>query len=60
MASPTNTTARTPDATASRRASDSTLPIWVLPPWQSILPINLASCAESEIHPVARHSLKPR
>ena len=51
MASPTNTTARTPEATASRRASDSTLPIWVLPPRQSILPISLASCALSEIQP---------
>ena len=54
------TTDRTPDATASRRASDSTLPICVLPPWQSILLISRASWAESEIQPVARHSFRPR
>src|ERR1700722_7974988 len=53
MASPTNTTARTAEATASRRASVSTLLIWVLPPRQSILPISFASCALSEIQPVA-------
>ena len=51
---------RTPEAAASRRASDSTRPIWVLPPRQSILPIRRASSAESEIHLLARHSLKPR
>ena len=32
----------------ARRVSASTLPIWVLPPWQSILPISRASCAASE------------
>ena len=44
----------------SDSASLSTLPIWVSPPRQSILLISVASLALSEIHPVARHSFKPR
>jgi hypothetical protein len=43
------TPARTPEATASRAHRDSTLPIWVLPPRQSIAPSALAELAGVEI-----------
>ena len=44
----------------SRRAWVRTLPIWVLPPRQSIRSIRPASRAASETHDDDRHSLSPR
>ena len=56
IASPTKTTARTPEPVASRRASANTLPIWVLPP-AAIDPGHQAAPTWRFGDPTARHGI---
>ena len=59
MASPTNTIARTPDASLPPHIGQHLADLRVAAE-QLMRPISAASLAVSVIHGVARHSLKPR